>query len=714
MWESKGCKQMFLGTQYYRAPFPNQKYWADDFARIRDCGIDAVQLWALWGWIESTPGAYSYDDYDELMTLADKKGLRVVLSTIAEIHPFWIHRVIPDSHMIDHLGRAVVSCCRVECNVGLTPGGCFDHPKVSDLMGSFLTNVAGRYRNATNLIGWDCWNELRWSVHADGHVCFCPSTIRQFHSWLGERHGGLAGLNKAWQRRYCSWEDVYPAKMPGLPYTDMIEFLRFLTVRAAKHAKFRYDRLREGDPKRIISAHCGSPSISSYGVKPVQQALSRGVDWDLADHLDGFGCSHFPFWGAGFDEYGFGVRVESTRSASQGKTVWVSELQGGSARQGIEAHRSVPAGPQQRWVANGMARGAKAVIFWCWRDEVFGKESSGFGLNGWDGSAQQRLTAMKKMGKFIKQNDKLIEAYRPDPARVGVLFVPDNHMLNWAETGWADMSVDSVVGYAMALERLKVPYDFVEAHHLKALEHLDVLFMPWCLILPEATRQAVERFIKRGGVVLSEAETDSFDELGFYRYPDERPFMQAIGIQDLGRRKFDSENPTISAQLDEDTATLMLGNFLTPLKAQPPAQVLAADGQGKVLLIGRKVGKGRAHIVGSFLGQNYCKKRNEGFEKLVKHVLDQAGVVTDFDIDAGDGNDLIQWRADTTGKARLLWIINGGGKRQVTITDRAKRFGTKPAVTELLSGKSIKLRTVAGQKQCSVALPAEGFVVLRW
>ena len=68
-------------------------------------------------------------------------------------------------------------------------------------------------------------------------------------------------------------------------------------------------------------------------------------------------------------------------SAAQGKVVWVSELQGGSARQGFDA----ALGPGATAAALGverLGRGAKAVIFWCWRDEVFGRESSGYGLGG--------------------------------------------------------------------------------------------------------------------------------------------------------------------------------------------------------------------------------------------------------------------------------------------------------------------------------------------
>jgi beta-galactosidase len=30
---------MNLGVQYYRPPFPDTKYWRDDFRRIKDSGL---------------------------------------------------------------------------------------------------------------------------------------------------------------------------------------------------------------------------------------------------------------------------------------------------------------------------------------------------------------------------------------------------------------------------------------------------------------------------------------------------------------------------------------------------------------------------------------------------------------------------------------------------------------------------------------------------
>ena len=144
---------MNLGVQYYRAPFPEEKYWEDDFGRIKDSGLNTVQLWVIWAWVESKPGQFCFDDYDRLIELADKNGLGVILSTIAEIQPYWIHRELPGSEMIDHLGRKVISSTRCECHFGPTPGGCTNHPGVWDRMHGFLNEVVTRYQSVANLRG---------------------------------------------------------------------------------------------------------------------------------------------------------------------------------------------------------------------------------------------------------------------------------------------------------------------------------------------------------------------------------------------------------------------------------------------------------------------------------------------------------------------------------------------------------------------------------
>jgi beta-galactosidase len=698
---------MILAAQYYRPPFPERRYWKEDLAGMKAAGLNAVQLWVLWSWVEPEPGRFVFDDYDELVEEAGRLGLKVVLSTIAELHPFWIHREIPDSHMVDHMGRPVISTNRGEAHQGLTPGGCTDNPEVLRRMGVFLQTVAGRYAGAANLAGWDIWNELRWNVQADGLVCFCPHTLAAFRRWLDARYGGLEGLNAAWKRRYCDWADVMPGKLPRRPYTEMMEFEKFLQWRAAEHMRFRAAIVKAADPQHIVTAHGAQPSAHMAG-DAENHAINRGNDWDLVEPLDGLGCSHFPFWFA-MSDADFGVRVECTRSAAGNKTVWVSELQGGSARQGFDVRPSVEAKPQQRWVWNGFGRGAKAVIFWCWRDEFFGRESSGYGLAGRDGLADERIALMKQTGALLREHDALLEAYRPDPARVGVLFDPNGYNLEWAQDGAAIRARDSVIGYLTALEHLQVPYTVVESSHLDALRDLRLLVLPFPLAVPDAAVDPIAAFVEAGGTVLVESEAGAYTEVGLYRYPAaERPLAAALGIADQGRRPLREE--TFRLSLKKESYDLRAAIWITPLEAAG-AEVLGRDAAGHILATGRKLGRGMVVALGTFIGKKYAEARYEGFEQFLAQLVAAAGGLPDLEV---RGEQPLQWRSGPAGNKRLLFITNQSGSQVVRVRGPEALFGDAQTAKELRSGAKIKIKRDDGECRFKLAIGAGDFAIVRW
>jgi len=702
---------MFVASQYYRPPFPNKKYWKDDLSLMRNCGLDGLQLWACWGWIEPAPGEYKFDDYDELVKEADKRGLKVVLSTIAEIHPFWIHRVFPDSQMVNHTGKRVASTLRGECNVGLTPGGCTDHPGVRESMRKFLVTIAKRYSNTANLIGWDAWNETRWCVNAEGLVCYCEYTLKAYRKWLEEKYGSLQGLNKAWKRRYSSWEDVVPGIEPTLPFVDLMEFQRFIVQRATEHMRFRYEAIKEGNPNHFVSAHCGAPCTvmdGNFTYKPLQ----RGNDWEHADQLDGYGASHFPFWQGYPDDNDYAFRVESIRSAAYGKPMWISELQGGRGNTGINANPQVPGEPQQRWIWNGFARGAKGIIFWCWRDEVFGRESSGFGFSGSDGMFASRRKAMLETSRCLQEHGKFLDSYLPDDPKVGVLFEPDNYMLNWADKGECLDARCGILGYAQALERQHIPYHLMEAAHAGILKKLKVLFMPWPLtVRPELTKK-LQKFVRDGGTIVVEAELDSFDRLGFYQYPGpDRPFAHSLGLSDKGRRELNISSLEVS--LEGAKFTLKPAGFLTPLQVEK-GEVLAADAEGNVLLVRIPLGKGAVYAAGSFLGIVYEEKPYPDFEKFIQLIVESAKAMPEIKVESEKKKGTFQWRSGISQNKRLLFVLNAGSKRQVKVSVPPTLVYRETSIKELKSGKELSFKKEGSNYCFSDEIEAGEYAVYRW
>ena len=463
---------MQIGVQYYRPPFPNERYWTNDLKNIRASGINTLQLWVLWSWVESKPGRFDFSDYDRLVALADEAGLKVVLSAIAEVQPPWIHREIPGSEMLNHLRHKVVSTNRNECHFGITPGGCFDHPVVWERMQTFFRAVAARYKDAPNLYGWDAWNELRWSEQAQGLVCFCEHTLKYFREWLGKKYGGLDGLNRAWERRYVSWDDVTPGWAPNRPFTETMAFQHFLTARANEHARKRYETMKAVDPVHPVTMHGGQPCMYCYGGEwggQIITPLDRGNDWQMAECLDGIGCSSFPKWHHQ-DWADYAVRMETIRSAAGKKSLWLSELQGGRAGQGFSQHEPVRAVEQQHWLWNGIAAGADTILFWCWKDEVFTTEAGGFGISGFDGYAPERLAAFKATGDVLKKHKAILDNYSPGLPEIGIYFSPQSSYLHWCNNQMSGTYVHALVGYGKALVRSNIQFEIVEEEHLDNLK----------------------------------------------------------------------------------------------------------------------------------------------------------------------------------------------------------------------------------------------------
>jgi beta-galactosidase len=556
--------------------------------------------------------------------------------------------------MVNHLGHRVVSQNRAECHFGLTPGGCTDHPGVWERMAAFLRAAVTRYRDLPNLRGWDCWNETRWNVDADGIVCYCPNTLAAFRLWLEETHGDLAGLNRTWKRRYSHWDEVLPGKAPGHTYTEMMAFSHFLTVRANRHGQNRYNLIKSLDPCHVVTLH-GAHPCGDYVGSDKTTPLDRGNDWAFADGLDGIGCSSFPKWGAGIDDADFGMRIDLVCSAARGKHLWLSELQGGRGNQGFTVGDSVDALSQQRWLWNGLARGADTILFWCWRDEVFGGESGGYGLCGGDGLAEERLAAMRITGRVLEENGELIDAYRPSAVKVGVFFSPQSYYLQHAQEGHAWAVSAAFHGTCRALVRNGIPFLAVEEEHLAALDELNVLFLPRTLVFTPAVENALEGFLARGGTLVCESECGAFSPQGFYRYPEDRLLARLTGVKEIGRRKLVGE--TLTAEFDGVTAVMPVTQWLTPL--EPGGGTLHALHPDGSLLSCLPAGKGQVIQIGGYPSEAYRWKQNPGFETLVTWAVRKAGVQPEIEVvrPQPDSASFLDVKQGTSQGRRVIFVF---------------------------------------------------------
>ena len=682
---------MILSTQYFRPPFPLQPRWEDDFELIADTGFTHIYVSACWSWIEAQPGEYGFDDYDRLMQLARQHGLKVIVNLWAETQPVWMPRLYPQAAMIDHMGRPVVSSQLAYMQFGLMPGGCMDHPDVRTKAAAFLSSFARRYASDPQLWGWDCWNEMRWMSQSDGYVCFCQHSLDRYRAWLQKSYGSLDALNRAWRRRYVDWRDVMPPKAPARTYTDAMPWQTFISERTAEDLRWRYDCVRAEDRHRPIIAHAAFPSVFNTGeFFENEPALARGNDWRLAEQVDGYGCSHFPNWFHP-SPADFGARIESVRSATGDKPYWLAELQGGAAGHGMQAMQPVEAEQQQRWIWTGVARGAKAVNFWCWRDEVFARESGGFGIVGDDGRRDERLAALKATAALFREHRALLDGYRPWLARVAVVFEPQCYYLDWAahsNSGLAPLkeppyrSGHSVQGYLRALERVQLPYDVIEPQFQASLDAYRLIVLPCAMVVDASFAQRLADWVRRGGTLIVEASLDAFDRTGLFNYPGERVLPDALGLKYSARRQL-AAGAQVSASVGGETYELRATRWLEDISTAASPTARSAQNVA--------VGAGRVIALGTFTGLAYHEERYADFERFIAAAAAQAGALPQVQCDLSDG-EILQWRMGQSHGGSLLFVVNHGAAASAQFIVRDSRAVSSMRASDLIRGASVGLR----------------------
>jgi len=355
-----------------------------------------------------------------------------------------------------------------------------------------------------------------------------------------------------------------------------------------------------------------------------QYALDRGNDWNLAENLDGIGCSSFPKW-FGMDDASFGMRIEFVKSAARGKKIWLSEIQGGRSAIGFGTHTPVDGASQQRWLWTGVACGADKLLFWCWRDEVFGRESAGFGITGRDGFADDRIMKLKKTRAVLDANRKIFDNYKPtEDISVGILFSPQSYYMVWAQEATAARCSRALEAYARALVRASIPYRVIEEEHLDAINGLKIIFLPRVLVTTEKLEKHLTDFVNNGGTIVCESECGAFTPQGFYRYPEDRFIAQMTGAIEIGRRL---PGQSVSLKIDRKKWKLPAFQWLTPLQGGEPV-VLSSHKDG-ALIAEYSVGKGSVVQLGSYFAEAYMDTWNEAFEELIENCCHRVDVFPD-------------------------------------------------------------------------------------
>ncbi|HTM24203.1 MAG TPA: beta-galactosidase [Vicinamibacterales bacterium] len=625
--------------------------WRRDLRTIRSLGFNSIKTWVDWASTEPKPGEYRFEAFDQLMTLADETGLRVIVQFYTDSAPEWIGRSFPDAAFVSEQGTLVRSQA--------APGYCIDHPRVRAAMSAFIAAASARARRHPSLYGFDVWSEphiVNWVwFSTPAEFCYCPYTQARFRDWLRRKYQSLDALNAGWYRSFDTWAQVEaPRYGTILSYTDFMDWKTFIAEKLRGDLKTKADATgaRGAIP---ISSHSDAPAVL---LSPLS-GFGNPDDWWMTQAVDHYGTSIYPRHASSAAPWS-AVRLMSAldgiRSAARDQGWWIGELQAGQGATGVRVGTPVTAADVRLWGWAALSRGAGAISYYAYYPMSSGYESNGYGLIELNGTVTDRAKAAGRFAADVNREAALFTRVRPRPAPVAVLYNRLSYMVGGNTVGPGATVRNSMIGFYRAMFERNIAVDFLHVDEIASrASSYRVIYLGTPLMLPRAAAAALKEYVRGGGVLISEARPAWNDDRGFANQT-----IPGAGLDEVfGVRETELRSPESVVMTDDTGASIPGAGFEEHVEAiRDGVRAIARFSGGAAAITSATFGRGRAVLIGSFPAAAFeidpVKARPAG--ALLQRLVEDAGVHPEIAIDTAPGG--VEARVLSDGEHHALVAIN--------------------------------------------------------
>ncbi len=655
--------------------------WRKDLEQIKDLGFNTVRCWVEWTANEKQEGKYDFRTLETLVDLAGEVGLKVIVQVYIDSAPDWVGQRYPDAKFVASNSLAVESQA--------SPGFCFDHLEVRKKILGFFAEAAKAVKDKPAFYGWDLWSEphiINWAeVYHLGdpaylQFCYCHSTMARFREWLQKKYHTLDNLNKAWYRTFQDWKEVEPPRFGTiLTYTDYIDWKNFIADKLAQDLALKAEAVRSVVPQSVVTSHSAIPGLFS---RPNWNGTPD--DRLMADSVDYYGVSIYPKhawtikpWPAFFRASGH----DFARSMGlKNGGFYVGELQAGYGVFGLKMSVPVVGEDLRDWIWTAVAYGAKGINVYAYYPMISGYESGGYGLVELDGKVTKRARVAGQVAKVITENKELFLRSQPPKAEIAILYNPLSHMVGGQQQytgegqpiGYNNLS-ESLQGVYRAFYERNMMVDFLHVMDLvpKRLNQYKVLVVPYPVMMSKPHIKVLINYIKAGGVVVAEARCGWNDERGFSsdiipggglhevfgcRESYLMPLPKTSKIRIIASHKslpLLKEGDALDALFFEEGFELINGY----------SQVLAEFENGIPAIVFAPYGKGKAIIVGSFIGSAYHHFKNPANAKFFAGLAQWLGIPTQVKVVSSEQDVFVDARLLEGKDFMVFFAFNRGDKK---------------------------------------------------
>ncbi len=698
-------KQSYIpfGSQYYRAPSPHAEDWERDLKNMAALGFNMVKFWVQWRWNHPAEDEFYFDDIDQLMEIAHKNKLKVMLNTIFDVAPAWIYSKYPDASMITLDRRKIAPQTQPHRQIGGL-GYCFNHDGVMEHFFHFLQETLKRYTGHPALAIWNVGSEPELTssmaelrLYADNAekmgdmLCYCSHCDAKFKQWLSQKYNSIDQLNQSWNRNYRSFDEIELPKTRNT-FNDMIDWRMFFVHTLGENVKHRFEVAREIDNGKH-PLMCHHVFIQGFPI-----TSTANDPWNVGQ----YGDLH------GFTQMDDPMMIDVLRSCAKEKPVISAEmlmLPGYT----LDLPKTIEANDVKRFLFSGVAGDLKGFIFWQYRPEILGRETPTWGLSFLDGSETPWLKAFAETGRVLQQNASFLLDATPRKAEIALLYHPENQIFGWAATGNEKSVTDSLLGTHRALYEHNFNIDFIHPSEFdrNILQNYKVIYIPFPYVVGKKICHALEAWVKDGGILIGESYFAGWNlEQGHHEkvvpgYGLHKVFQarQAVvhPVDANGEVEIVMERDLPFIQKDE----VVQGTLVRETFFLEGAEVLARFKSGEPAITLAGYGKGKAILIGSYVGLPFYRKKYTANGELIASLVEMTYKI-ERPIVIGNVKVRVDLLTDHTGQ--IMMIVQNLEQRniEVSITVPLKNIDS---LTEQFSGEALMMSSLKDRSITTVALP---------
>ena len=652
-----------------RNPAPEKERWRRDLMAIKSLGFNSVKTWVDWASAEPERGRYRFDALEQLLTLSDEVGLRVILQVYTDAAPDWLGKQYPDSSFVTDQGARIGSQS--------SPGYCLDHAGVRADMVAFIGAASTAAARHSSFYGVDVWSEphvVNWVwFNTPAEFCYCANTQARFRDWLKRKYQSLDAVNAAWYRTFSTWNEVEAPRFGTiLSYTDLIDWKTFIATKLQEDLKLKADASAPRGA-RPVSSHSDAPAIM---LSPLS-GFGNPDDWWMTRSVDYYGTSIYPKHAAAATPWS-PVRLTSAldgvRSAAGDRGWWIGELQAGQGATGVRVASPVTGADLRLWGWAAISRGARAISYYAWYPMSSGYESNGYGMIELDGTITDRARIAGEFAGVVARNAGLFAPLRPHPSQVAILYNRLSYLVGGNTVAPGTVVRNSMLGIYRALFEQNIQVDFIHPDDVAAgaASKYAAIYLSYPVMLQQTVADALKAYVRGGGTLISEARPAWNNESGLAnpRIPG-GGLDQTFGARERELRAGDSVPFTMESTLDGPLAPVAGRTFngfgfaehldVTSAGTRVLARFAGEGGRpGDPAIVMTSQGSGRAILIGTFpsaaFEQDPDKMRSTG--ELLQRLIASAGVTPEIRIDGGAGR--VEARFLESSSAIVLIAINHG------------------------------------------------------